>query len=41
MVNVDGVVMGNYRCNLAGYDLNRYWHLDECKSIPEVHYIKS
>jgi len=25
MVNVDGVVLGNYRCNMAGYDLNRSW----------------
>ena len=26
MMNPDGVVVGNYRCNFAGYDLNRWWH---------------
>ena len=25
MVNVDGVIYGNFRCDLAGYDLNRCW----------------
>ena len=25
MVNVDGVVHGNYRCSLVGIDLNRVW----------------
>lgn len=25
MVNPDGVILGNSRCNLAGYDLNRCW----------------
>ena len=25
MVNPDGVVSGNYRTNLFGYDLNRRW----------------
>lgn len=25
MLNPDGVVYGNYRCNLAGVDLNRIW----------------
>jgi hypothetical protein len=25
MLNVDGVVCGSYRCNLAGVDLNRQW----------------
>jgi hypothetical protein len=25
MVNIDGVVVGNYRCSLAGCDLNRRW----------------
>ena len=23
MLNIDGVINGNYRCNLAGVDLNR------------------
>lgn len=25
MVNIDGVCLGNYRCNAMGYDLNRNW----------------
>lgn len=25
MVNVDGVILGNFRCNIAGVDLNRQW----------------
>lgn len=25
MVNVDGVLLGNYRTNIKGYDLNRNW----------------
>ena len=26
MLNPDGVINGNYRCNLAGVDLNRRWN---------------
>jgi len=25
MVNIDGVILGNYRGNAYGYDLNRCW----------------
>lgn len=25
MINVDGVIYGNFRCDLAGFDLNRVW----------------
>jgi hypothetical protein len=25
MINPDGVIYGNFRTNLAGYDLNRQW----------------
>lgn len=25
MLNIDGVIIGNYRCNLSGADLNRQW----------------
>ncbi len=25
MLNPDGVINGNYRCSLAGCDLNRRW----------------
>lgn len=27
MVNVDGVICGNYRSNLSGFDVNRKWDL--------------
>jgi murein tripeptide amidase MpaA len=26
MINADGVIYGNFRCNLAGCDLNRQWN---------------
>lgn len=32
MLNPDGVVNGNYRCNLAGVDLNRQW-IDPSKKL--------
>lgn len=25
MINVDGVIYGNFRTNLGGFDLNRQW----------------
>ena len=25
MINVDGVIYGNFRCDVAGHDLNRRW----------------
>ena len=25
MLNPDGVIIGNYRCNLSAVDLNRQW----------------
>jgi hypothetical protein len=25
MVNPDGVIVGNYRSNLSGFDINRKW----------------
>lgn len=33
MVNVDGVIYGNFRCDLAGFDLNRTWK----NPLKEVH----
>jgi len=33
MLNPDGVINGNYRCNLAGFDLNRHWK----HPSPELH----
>ncbi|ORX58532.1 Zn-dependent exopeptidase [Piromyces finnis] len=40
MLNPDGVISGNSRCSLTGYDLNRCWRLSEKKLIrytPEIH----
>lgn len=34
MLNPDGVINGNYRCSLSGYDLNRVWHYDNKISSP-------
>ena len=25
MVNIDGVIYGNFRTDISGYDLNRQW----------------
>jgi hypothetical protein len=35
MINVDGVIHGNYRTSLAGVDLNRQW-TDPSTLYPEV-----
>lgn len=40
IVNLDGVILGNYRCNAAGYDLNRCWDKEDVSKYPEVFYIK-
>lgn len=29
MMCVDGVILGNTRTGLPGYDYNRYWNIDE------------
>ena len=40
MVNVDGVIYGNFRCDLTGSDLNRKWK-DTSKVLhPQVYTIK-
>jgi cytosolic carboxypeptidase protein 2/3 len=40
MLNVDGVINGNYRCSLAACDLNRKW-LKPSKALhPTIHYVK-
>jgi len=33
MVNPDGVVAGNYRTNLYGFDLNRRWDGAKTKNL--------
>jgi len=40
MLNVDGVINGNYRCSLAACDLNRQW-LKPGKTLhPGIYYTK-
>ncbi|KAJ3068186.1 Cytosolic carboxypeptidase 2 [Podochytrium sp. JEL0797] len=41
MMNPDGVIVGNYRCNLTGFDLNRQWGVamgngGAKRAVPEV-----
>lgn len=40
MLNPDGVVHGNYRCSLAGRDLNRRWKQPNKILYPEIYYTK-
>jgi hypothetical protein len=40
MLNIDGVVNGNYRCNLAGVDLNRQWIDPSKKNHPTIYHTK-
>ncbi len=41
MLNPDGVVMGNNRCSLAGYDMNRCWGAPPRKTEPVVYALKT
>ena len=36
MLNPDGVINGNYRCSLAGCDLNRQWQDPSKKLNPTI-----
>lgn len=36
MLNPDGVINGNYRCSLAGADLNRRWKIPMKQLHPEI-----
>lgn len=40
MINIDGVVCGNYRANLSGMDPNRKWNVPNASLFPEVYAIK-
>lgn len=40
MVNVDGVISGNYRSNISGTDINRQWQFPSKKGHPEVFWLK-
>lgn len=37
MLNPDGVINGNYRCNLAGCDLNRHWKQPSPEQHPTIY----
>ena len=39
MVNPDGVIYGNFRTNLAGFDLNRQWMTPNRWLHPEVYFV--
>ena len=40
MLNIDGVIIGNYRCNLSGADLNRQYLEPSKKAHPTIYYTK-
>ena len=40
MLNPDGVINGNYRCSLAGCDLNRRWKRPSKVLHPEIYATK-
>lgn len=40
MVNPDGVVIGNSRASIKGYDLNRSWEVSDDILYPEINCIK-
>jgi len=40
MLNPDGVVCGNSRCSLKGYDLNRKWHRPTPENEPVIFAVK-
>jgi hypothetical protein len=40
MLNPDGVINGNYRCNLAGHDLNRRWKNPHRELHPTIFHYK-
>ena len=40
MLNIDGVLNGNYRVGLAAVDLNRQWANPSKSSHPEIYYAK-
>lgn len=40
MLNPDGVIAGNYRCNTTGADLNRRWPNPSKILHPTIYYTK-
>ena len=41
MLNPDGVALGNYRCSLMGFDLNRHWRDTNPWAQPGLHAVKT
>lgn len=41
MINIDGVIYGNFRCDLSGCDLNRQWQNPSKCMHPHICAIKS
>jgi murein tripeptide amidase MpaA len=40
MINVDGVIYGNSRCDITGVDLNRRWKYTSKLMYPQIYEIK-
>ena len=40
MLNIDGVVNGNYRCDLSAVDLNRQWNIAQKTQHPTIFHSK-
>lgn len=40
MLNPDGVIHGNYRSNISGFDLNKRWENPSKNFHPEIYYLK-
>lgn len=40
MLNIDGVIIGSYRCGLGGVDLNRCWSAPDPVTNPTIYYTK-
>lgn len=36
MINVDGVIYGNFRCDITGADLNRRWRVTSKFFFPQI-----
>ena len=41
MINPDGVIVGNTRCNLAAADLNRQYKYTVKEAFPTVYHVKA